>query len=209
MEHLKERKVLIFHGHTSPPGIVSARKTASALNVIWLQDFSEARRTMSGHRLAGMKRRERQVLTVDKGKSRAEATAPVPPKSSIAESTVMAMDANIVRGLRTSQAFANCETTQGSKDVELFLMGNLLDEQAKRLRETRLALGYGNQAEFCREIGIERNVYNPFEKGRRPITIDAAKAIKSRFRLKLDWIIDGDLEAVSPKLLRKMHRSAA
>src|SRR5262249_60256145 len=39
------------------------------------------------------------------------------------------------------------------------------------LRKTREALGL-SQAEFCRQIGVQRNLYNPFEKGRRRITID-------------------------------------
>jgi ribosome-binding protein aMBF1 (putative translation factor) len=33
----------------------------------------------------------------------------------------------------------------------------------RRLRRTREALGLP-QAEFCRQIGVERNVYNPFER---------------------------------------------
>jgi len=41
----------------------------------------------------------------------------------------------------------------------------------RRLRKTREALGL-SQAEFCRQIGVQRNLYNPFEKGRRRITID-------------------------------------
>jgi hypothetical protein len=199
-----------FQGHASAPlRSASNCKAASASNVMWLQDFSAAIRTMSGHRRAGMKRRARQVLTVDKGKSRAAATAPVPPKSSIAESTVTDMGGNIVRSLRTSQPFANRETTEGGENAEISLMGTHLEEQGKRLRATRLALGYEVQADFCREICVARNVYNPFEKGRRPITTEVAQAIKRRFRLRLDWIIDGDIDPGMTKLLRKMRRTAA
>lgn len=60
----------------------------------------------------------------------------------------------------------------------------------KRLVRTREALGY-SQAQFCREIGIERNQYNPFEKGRRRITVDVALLILDRFEISLDWIYAG------------------
>jgi len=47
----------------------------------------------------------------------------------------------------------------------------------RRLFRTRQALKL-SQAEFCRQIGVERNLYNPFEKGRRRITIDVAMKIR-------------------------------
>jgi transcriptional regulator with XRE-family HTH domain len=60
----------------------------------------------------------------------------------------------------------------------------------RRLVRTREALGY-TQAEFCREIEVERNQYNPFEKGRRRITVDVALRILDRFEISLDWIYAG------------------
>src|SRR6516165_3551222 len=48
---------------------------------------------------------------------------------------------------------------------------------SRRLLRTRQALKL-SQAEFCRQIGVERNLYNPFEKGRRRITIDVAMKIR-------------------------------
>ena len=57
----------------------------------------------------------------------------------------------------------------------------------RRLLRTRQALKL-SQAEFCRQIGVERNLYNPFEKGRRRITVDVAMKIRDRYGVTLDWI---------------------
>jgi transcriptional regulator with XRE-family HTH domain len=79
-----------------------------------------------------------------------------------------------------------------------------MDAQAKRLIATRLALGYESQVEFCKAIGIEKNLYNPFEKAKRPITVDAARKIKRRFHIPLDWTIDGDAAYLPLHLARKL-----
>jgi len=50
------------------------------------------------------------------------------------------------------------------------------------------------QAEFCRQIGVQKNAYNPFERGYRLITVATALKIKQRFGVSLDWIY-GTIEA--------------
>ncbi len=42
----------------------------------------------------------------------------------------------------------------------------------KRLKNLRLALGFPTQVAFANELGIERNTYNPFEKGTRELGLD-------------------------------------
>ena len=79
---------------------------------------------------------------------------------------------------------------------------------ANRLVRTRLALGYEEQAEFCRQIGVDKTVYNPFEKGRRRISLDVAIAIKSRFGIPLDWIYCGDLTHLPGEIYAKLRTAA-
>lgn len=67
-----------------------------------------------------------------------------------------------------------------------------LDRQAARLIATREALGFTSQSDFCREIRVAKNVYNPFETAKRPITLATARKIKRRFGVPLDWTLDGD-----------------
>ena len=78
----------------------------------------------------------------------------------------------------------------------------------RRLLRTREALEL-SQAEFCRQIGVERNLYNPFEKGRRRITIDVAMKIRNRYGITLDWIYAGDPHALPSDLYHKLVASAA
>jgi ribosome-binding protein aMBF1 (putative translation factor) len=78
----------------------------------------------------------------------------------------------------------------------------------RRLLRTREALGL-SQAEFCRQIGVERNLYNPFEKGRRRITIGVAMKIRDRYGITLDWIYAGEPHALPSDLYHKLVASAA
>jgi ribosome-binding protein aMBF1 (putative translation factor) len=78
----------------------------------------------------------------------------------------------------------------------------------RRLCRTREALGL-SQAEFCRQIGVERNVYNPFEKGRRRITLEVATKIRDRYGISLDWIYLADQRALPSDLYQKLASNAA
>jgi transcriptional regulator with XRE-family HTH domain len=80
---------------------------------------------------------------------------------------------------------------------------------SRRLIDTRKALGFSSQAEFCKEIGVEKNVYNPFEKGKRRITVDVALKIRKRFNIPLDWIYAGDPAALPVHVYRQIGSVAA
>lgn len=201
--------VVLFSQHHADTS-VGARGVIvdSASNVIFSQPFSEASRTTSAQRRGGIPR-ARQVLTVEAGSPSSRDTAPVPPRASIASSAVRSIGGNIVRSLRTCQAFATRETTGGPENGEILPMPDTIKEIAQRLIATREAVGFPNQVEFCREIGIEKNIYNPFEKGRRRITVDAAIKIRKRFGIPLDWIYCGDAQALPGQIYRKLGMRAA
>lgn len=63
---------------------------------------------------------------------------------------------------------------------------------AKRLKNLREALGISTQAAFANELGIERNTYNPFEKGARELTFETACLIRKRFKIPIDWLFWGE-----------------
>lgn len=79
----------------------------------------------------------------------------------------------------------------------------------RRLLATRLALEFDVQNDFCTEIGVAKNVYNPFEKGRRRISLDVALKIRERFKVPLDWVFCGDPSALPLNLARRLGRLAA
>jgi transcriptional regulator with XRE-family HTH domain len=96
-------------------------------------------------------------------------------------------------------------SSQNAKSVDMPVTSKTI---GRRLLRTRAALKL-SQAEFCRQIGVERNLYNPFEKGRRRITIGVAMKIRGRYGVTLDWIYAGDPYALPSDLYHQLVASAA
>ena len=77
--------------------------------------------------------------------------------------------------------------------------GDLATDTARRLRATRMALEL-DQQEFGTRAGLSQPQYNQFEKGKRPITLQAAMKLCAHYDLSLDWIYRGDPSALPHKL---------
>lgn len=74
-------------------------------------------------------------------------------------------------------------------------MGTMIDDPkivAKRLKNLREALGMPTQVSFAKELGIEKNTYNPFEKGTRELTFETACLIRKKFKIPIDWLFWGE-----------------
>ena len=113
-----------------------------------------------------------------------------------------------------SSAIEQMPSTAGRQPSALSQNANDIDmppmtpkNTGRRLLRTREALEL-SQAEFCRQIGVERNLYNPFEKGRRRITIDVAMKIRDRYGITLDWIYAGEPYALPSALYHKLVAAA-
>ena len=85
--------------------------------------------------------------------------------------------------------------------------GTSIDEIARRLERTRLALGL-SQSEFAEKAGLARNTYNQWEKGKGRPQLDGAIALCSVYNLTLDWIYFGDKSGL-PYALAQQLTSAA
>jgi DNA-binding XRE family transcriptional regulator len=168
-----------------------AAKSAKASSVTSLRPRSSAKRTNEAQWGAGIPPdRVRQLLTVESLTASAAATWPVPPSASMIDPGVM--PANIVRTLRTCQEFATRETTILDSCGPI---GSMTDDPkiiGQRLKALRLALDFHSQVAFAAEIGVEKNTYNPWEKGTRPLTFVGACLIRNRFRIPLDYLFYGD-----------------
>lgn len=203
--------ILRFHTHARASAASSARTggiAAKASKVICEQPNSLASRTNPVHRLGGMPR-VRQVLTVLGGKPSAADTAPVPPRASIAEPAVSDIAATIVRNLRTSQEFATRETTSTTDYGSLGPMIDPPEVIGPRLKALRLALNIRTQTEFAKKIGVEKNTYNPWENGKRPLTFEGACLIRRRFKIPVDYMFWGDHEDQLPAVIQRKLESAA
>ena len=134
------------------------------------------------------------------------------PSESTMSSTVWNMRQTSVGAARTCQDFGQMFTASELSALPQGTNGGDMPSGAKsigrRLLKTREALGL-SQAEFCRQIGVQRNLYNPFEKGRRRITIDVATKIRDRYGISLDWIYLADQRALPSDLYQKLASIAA
>lgn len=177
--------------------------------VISEQPRSEAKRTNSDQRRGGIPRL-RHVETVESETPSAEETALVPPSASIVESAVSTMAPNIVCTSQTCQALTTCQPTKSADCGSIPSMKEGSSKEiGRRLRRTRLALGYQKQTDFCAEIGLAKSLYNPFETGARRLTLACACAIRTRFGVSLDWLYCADPTALPADLSRKLLREAA
>lgn len=148
------------------------------------------------------------MLTVEAGTPSFSDTAPVPPKSSMAESTVSEdMAATIVRKSRTGQGFAGCEQTFSDRNAEIRIMRIDLRRDAHRLRVIQRMVRIEGKAAFARAAKIPKSVVTDIEKSKRNIGLGVARKIKGRWKLPLDFVADGDLDYLSPKQ-RKLYEAA-
>jgi DNA-binding XRE family transcriptional regulator len=200
-------EVIDYSRHGRASSSLRAAKSANTSNVISRFPKSAAKATTAAQRPGGMPR-VRQLLTVESDCRSAPATAPVPPRASIIESG-LSMDSNIVRVMRTSQGFAKSEMTASQKCGWLEPMTDTDQIISARLKALRIALGYKHQNAFAAELGIEKNTYNPFENGKRPLTFEVACRIRRRFGISVDWLFFGDMGQVSNDILLKIGSNPA
>lgn len=182
--------------------------SAKTSKVISSRPRSAAKRTTPAQCGPGMPL-ERQPLTVESDCSRAVATAPVPPAASIMAPHVnVMMPQTIVRTVRTSQGFARRETTFSPLRVPIRGMVDHPEVIGPRLRALRIALGFHTQIKFAKAIGVEKNTYNPWEKGSRPLTFEGACLIRRKFKIPLDYLFFGEIGELPVRIHEKIQQAA-
>lgn len=71
----------------------------------------------------------------------------------------------------------------------------------RRLQAVREIVGL-NKTQFARNAGLKIQTYGPWENGRREITLDGAKAIRSRYGVPLEFTYFGNIDALPHKIAR-------
>lgn len=78
-----------------------------------------------------------------------------------------------------------------------------------RLKALRMALGFKTQLSFAKSLSIEKNTYNPFEKGTRPLTFEVACKIRKKHKVPVDYLFWGEDEDRMPAWILKNLDQAA
>lgn len=65
-------------------------------------------------------------------------------------------------------------------------------EVANRLVALREKLNL-DQVDFAKSLGIEKNTYNAYERGKRSLSIETAKKIRRKYGISVDWLLFGDI----------------
>lgn len=64
---------------------------------------------------------------------------------------------------------------------------------AARLIAVREALGFKEQTLFAAKLDLTKSTYNPFETGKRHLSMQVAKRIRERFGISVDYLLFGDI----------------
>lgn len=111
------------------------------------------------------------------------------------------MERNIVRTVRTSQGFANCEATFFGSRVPIDGMEPDSDEAVgKRIVALRERAGL-QQQQLAKQIHITKSTLSAYESGTRPLTMESAKRLRRRFGVPMDWLLFGDMQAAGLDLM--------
>lgn len=190
----------------------AGQEDAKASNVISFRRFMRARRTKEAQRWGGIPRR-RQPLTTPLFRPSALETAVVPPSASMVDPAVKSDMVNyIVRYWRTCQEFANAMTTNSEFGVLISFMREKFKDQARRLEAVRIAIGFDTQAALVKELNISKGTWSDLESGTKPLSLEMARIFKARWHLPLDFLLDGDVDALEQapaRIVRKLEELSA
>jgi hypothetical protein len=157
---------------------------------------------------AGMRLRERQLLTAESPTPQSVATFAEPPRASTTTSTVPSIDSEYSRGVNLStghniEIFTRCELLPNRQ------MSRAQKDIAYRLELTRLALEL-TPANIEHDANIPTNAWSQYidadpDTGRR-ISLEAAFRLKDAYKLTLDWIFDADRARLPSDLVEAMRK---
>jgi DNA-binding XRE family transcriptional regulator len=185
--------------HARASSSLRAAKAAKTSNVISILPLLAAKATTAAQWPAGMPR-VCQPDTVESHWPSASATAPVPPRATMIDFQ-SSMRSNIVRRVRTSQGFANCEPTFFPDCGPMDPMEPDSNEAVgNRIIALRKRAGL-EQQQLAQQIHVTKSTLNAYERGKRVLTSESAKRLRRRFGVTVDWLFFGDMQVTGHDLM--------
>lgn len=78
-----------------------------------------------------------------------------------------------------------------------------IDAVAARLKRVREILGLSKK-EFAERAGITEQGYGPFENARRELSLSAAKKLRKRYGLPLEFMYFGKIEDLPTRISKEL-----
>lgn len=78
-----------------------------------------------------------------------------------------------------------------------------IEAVAARLQAAREALGMSKR-EFAERAGIGEQTYGPFENGKRPLSLEAAKKLRRAHGLTLEFMYFGKIDDLPHRIAAKL-----
>lgn len=94
--------------------------------------------------------------------------------------------------------------------VNPVIMSNVLQELedkpiavAARLQKAREIIGLSKR-DFAERAGMSEQVYGPFENGKRPLSLQAAKKLRKTYSLSLEFMYFGKTDDLPTRISREL-----
>ena len=82
-------------------------------------------------------------------------------------------------------------------------LGDKREAVAQRLRAARSALKL-EKKEFAEGAGLSMQVYGPFENGKRDLSLQAAKLLRKRYGLTLEFLYFGNINDLPTRISKDL-----
>ncbi|MQY41511.1 helix-turn-helix domain-containing protein [Epibacterium sp. SM1969] len=79
-----------------------------------------------------------------------------------------------------------------------------IDAVSARLKRARLILGFEKKTDFADYVGISKQAYGAFENGNRDLTLHAAKKLRKKFGLTLEFLYFGRTDDLPSRIAREL-----
>jgi len=111
------------------------------------------------------------------------------------------MSETIVRTMRTSQGFANCEATFFEDHGSMEGMEPDSDEAVGRRLVALRQRAKLQQQELAQQLHMTKSTLSAYESGSRPLTMESARRMRKRFGVTVDWLLFGDMQVTGRDLM--------
>ena len=97
----------------------------------------------------------------------------------------------------------SAENTQNFYVQQMLNEDDSIEAVAQRLCKVRSILGLSKK-DFAEKAGLAEQVYGPFENGKRPLSLNAAKLLRKTYSLPLEFLYFGKTDDLPTRISKHL-----